>query len=100
MSKAEDMAKVSVRGSFHVMWGLVVSTVISAVGTIIIASLLGEENYGLYAIALTAPNLIVLFRDWGVNSAMVRYTAQSKAEDRNGAIRSIFMSGLLFEKQS
>ena len=97
MSKAEDMAKVSVRGSFHVMWGLVVSTVISAVGTIIIASLLGEENYGLYAIALTAPNLIVLFRDWGVNSAMVRYTAQSKAEDRNAAIRSIFMSGLLFE---
>jgi O-antigen/teichoic acid export membrane protein len=97
MSKAADMAKVYVRGSFHVMWGLVVSTVISAVGTIIIASLLGEDNYGLYVIALTTPNLIVLFRDWGVNFAMVRYTAQSKAEDRNAAIRSIFMSGLLFE---
>jgi O-antigen/teichoic acid export membrane protein len=97
MSKAADMAKVSVRGSFHVMWGLVVSTVISAVGTIIIASLLGEDNYGLYVIALTTPNLIVLFRDWGVNFAMVRYTAQSKAEDRNAAIRSIFISGLLFE---
>jgi stage V sporulation protein B len=97
MSKAADMAKVSVRGSFHVMWGLVVSTVISAVGTIIIASLLGEDNYGLYTIALAAPNLIVLFRDWGVNFAMVRYTAQSKAEGRNAAIRSIFMSGLLFE---
>jgi stage V sporulation protein B len=97
MSKAADMAKVSVRGGFHVMWGLVVSTLVSAVGTIIIASLLGEENYGLYAIALTAPNLIVLFRDWGVNFAIVRYTAQSKAKDRNAAIRSIFMSGLLFE---
>jgi stage V sporulation protein B len=97
MSKAADMAKVSVRGGFHVMWGLVVSTLVSAVGTIIIASLLGEDNYGLYAIALTAPNLIVLFRDWGVNFAMVRYTAQSKAKDRNAAIRSIFMSGLLFE---
>ena len=97
MSKAADMAKVSVRGGFHVMWGLVVSTLVSAVGTIIIASLLGEDNYGLYAIALTAPNLIVLFRDWGVNFAIVRYTAQSKAKDRNAAIRSIFMSGLLFE---
>jgi O-antigen/teichoic acid export membrane protein len=97
MSKAADMAKVSVRGGFHGMWGLVVSTVISSVGTIITASLLGEDNYGLYAIALTAPNLIVLFRDWGVNFAMVRYTAQSKAEDRNAVIRSIFMSGLLFE---
>jgi O-antigen/teichoic acid export membrane protein len=97
MSKAADMAKVSVKGGFHVMWGLVASTVISAVGTILIAWLLGEDNYGLYAIALTAPNLIVLFRDWGVTSAMVRYTAQSNAENKTANIRSIFMSGLLFE---
>jgi len=97
MSKAADIAKVSVKGSFHVMWGLVASTVISAVGTIIIALLLGEDNYGLYAIALTAPNLIVLFRDWGVTSAMVRYTAQSNAENKTANIRSIFMSGLIFE---
>lgn len=97
MSKAADMAKVSVKGGFHFMWGLVVSTVISAVGTIIIALLLGEDNYGLYAITLTAPNLIVLFRDWGVNSAMVRYTAQSNAENKTAKIRSIFMSGLIFE---
>jgi O-antigen/teichoic acid export membrane protein len=97
MSKAADMAKVSVKGGFHVMWGLVVSTVISAVGTIIIAMLLGEENYGLYAIALTAPTMIVLFRDWGINYAIIRYTAQNNAENKTANIRSIFMSGLLFE---
>jgi O-antigen/teichoic acid export membrane protein len=97
MSKAADMAKVSVRGGFHVMWGLVASTVISAVGTIIIAILLGPDNYGLYAIALTAPTMIVLFRDWGVNFAIVRYTAQSNAEDKTANIRSIFLSGLIFE---
>jgi stage V sporulation protein B len=97
MSKAADMAKVSLKGGFHVMWGLVASTVISAVGTIIIAWLLGEDNYGLYAIALTAPNLIVLFRDWGVTSAMIRYTAQNKAENKTAEIRGIFMSGLIFE---
>ena len=97
MSKAADMAKISVKGGFHVLWGLVVSTVISAVGTIIIALLLGPENYGLYAIALTAPIIIILFRDWGVNIAMVRYTAQSNAENTAHNIRSIFMSGLIFE---
>jgi O-antigen/teichoic acid export membrane protein len=97
MSKAADMAKVSLKGGFHVMWGLVASTVISAVGTIIIAWLLGPDNYGLYSIALTAPTLIVLFRDWGVNSAMIRYAAQSKAENKTANIRSIFMSGLIFE---
>jgi O-antigen/teichoic acid export membrane protein len=97
MSKAVDIAKISVKGGFHVLWGLVASTVISAVGTIIIAVLLGEGNYGLYTIALTAPNLIVLFRDWGVTSAMIRYTAHHNAENRPQNIRSIFISGLIFE---
>ena len=97
MSKAADMAKISVKGSFHVMWGLVASTLISAVGTIIIAGLLGEEDYGLYYIAITAPTLIILFRNWGVNFAIIRYTAQSNADNKTENIRGIFMSGLLFE---
>ena len=97
MSKASDLAKISVKGGFHLMWGLVASTVISAVGTIIIASLLGEDNYGLYGIVLTAPTLIVLFRNWGINNAIVCYTAQNNTEDKKEKIRSIFLSGLLFE---
>ena len=97
MSKAADMAKVSVKGGFHVMWGLIASTVISALGTIIIAWLLGEENYGIYFLALQVPNLIVLFRDWGVNFAIIRYTAQSNAEGNPARIRSLFISGLVFE---
>jgi len=97
MSKAADMAKISIKGGFHVMWGLVASTVISAVGTIIIGLLLGEDNYGLYVIALTAPTMIALFRDWGINFAMTRYTAQSNAEDQTAKIRSIFIAGLIFE---
>jgi len=97
MNKAAEMAKVSVKGGFHVMWGLVASTIISAVGTIIIAGLLGPENYGLYYIAMTAPTLIVLFRDWGVTYAMIRYIAQSNDENKAANIRSILITGLLFE---
>jgi stage V sporulation protein B len=97
MSKAVDVAKTSVKGGFHLLWGLIISTIISAVGTIIVALLLGEDNYGLYSIALTAPTLIILFRDWGINFAMIRYTAQSKAENKNAEIRRIFVSGLTFE---
>ena len=97
MSKAADIAKVSTRGGFHLLWGLVASTVISAVGTIFIARLLGSDLYGLYGIALTAPTLIAIFRDWGINSAMIRYAAQYRSEDRINEIRSIFISGLIFE---
>ena len=82
MSKAADMAKISAKGSFHLLWGLVISTIISAVATIFVARLLGSDLYGLYGIVLTAPNLIGVFRDWGINSAMVRYTAQYRSENQ------------------
>src|SRR3990170_4029096 len=97
MSKAADIAKVSTKGSFHLMWGLVVSTVISAVGAITIANLLGESEYGIYGIALIAPNLIQSFRDWGMDSAMTKYIAQYRAENKTDELRNIFVSGLVFE---
>lgn len=97
MTKAAEMAKVSAKGGFHLLWGLVASTVISAIGTIILARLLGAEDYGLYAIAITAPNLITIFRDWGVTTAMIKYTAQHNSENNTSKVRSIFVSGLLFE---
>ena len=97
MSKATEMARVSAKGGFHLLWGLVLSTIISAVGTIIIARLLGPDNMGLYAIALAAPNLIATFRDWGVNTAIVKYTAESNSENNVAKIRSVFVSGLAFE---
>jgi len=97
MSKVTDMAKVSAKGGFHLLWGLVVSTVISAVGTVVIARLLGSDNMGLYSIAVAAPNLIATFRDWGVTTAMVKYSAQYNSEHDTAKIRSIFVSGFVFE---
>jgi O-antigen/teichoic acid export membrane protein len=91
------MAKVSVRGGFHLFWGIVVSAVVAAVGVIILARLLQPQNYGLYTIALAAPNLIGTFRDWGMNSAMIKYTAQFSAEQKPERARSILMAGLIFE---
>ena len=96
-SKTTEMARVSAKGGFHLLWGLVVSTLISAVGTIIIARLLGADNYGLYTVTLAAPNLISTFRDWGINSAMIKYSAQYNSENNTAKIRGIFVSGLLFE---
>ncbi len=96
-TKTTEMARVSAKGGFHLLWGLVVSTLISAVGTIIIARLLGAGNYGLYTIALSAPALISTFRDWGINSAMIRYSAQYNSQNNTDKIKGIFVSGLVFE---
>ena len=90
MTRATEMARVSAKGGFNILWGLLASTIISAVGSIIIANLLGPDNYGLYAIALTAPNLISIFRDWGITNALIKYSAQYKAENNIARIKSCF----------
>ncbi len=97
MSNAADIAKTSAKGGFNVLWGLVVSSLISALGVVFIARLLGSDAYGLYTIVLTAPNLILIFRDWGVTYAMIRFTAKYRAEGRMDEVRSIIFSGLVFE---
>ncbi len=74
-----------------------ISTVISSVATIFVARLLGSDLYGLYGIVLVAPTMIGVFRDWGINSAMVRDTAQYLAEGRGAEVRSILVSGIIFE---
>jgi O-antigen/teichoic acid export membrane protein len=96
-SKATEIAKVSAKGGFSLFWGIVVSTVVSALGLIVLARVMPPEEYGLYTIALAAPSLIGTFRDWGMNSAVTKYTAQYSAEGKLGQVRSILLAGLVFE---
>jgi O-antigen/teichoic acid export membrane protein len=91
------MAKVSARGCFNLFWGLVASTVVSAVGVIVVARLLSPSEYGLVMVALTAPGLVTMFRDWGVNSAIVKYMAQYRSENRVSEVKSLLAAGLFFE---
>lgn len=97
MSTVSDIAKVSAKGSFHMLWGLIVSTLISSVGTIFIARLMGSDQYGLFMIVLSVPNLIGVVRNLGINSAMVRFTAKFRAESRLSEVRSVFAAGIIFE---
>jgi stage V sporulation protein B len=97
MTKTTQMAQTAAKGSIHLLWGIVVSTIVSAIGTIFIARLLGPENYGLYAIAINAPYLFANFRDWGINTALIKYSAQYHTQNQSEKIRGIFLSSTLFE---
>jgi hypothetical protein len=46
---------------------------------------------------LITPTLIGVFLNWGINSAMVRCTAQYLSEGRAFEVRSILVSGVIFE---
>jgi len=97
MSKAIKVAKISARGGFHLFLGVALSSVISALGIIFLVRLLTPTQYGLYAIALMPPALIGLFRDWGINFAMIKHLAQYKSENRTADVKRVLASGLLFE---
>ena len=97
MSKAADMAKTSVKGGFHLLWGLAASTIITSLGVIVLARLLSPSDFGIYTIVLTIPNLIQFFRDWGTSYATVKFSAKYNSENNPSKIKEIIFSGLIFQ---
>ncbi len=97
MSKAVKLARTSAKGGFNLFWGVFTSSVISALGVMIVAGILSEGEYGLYAIALTIPNLIQIIRDLGIDQATIKYTAQYKQENKPTKIKNILAAGITFE---
>jgi O-antigen/teichoic acid export membrane protein len=91
------MAQVSAKGLFNIFWGLAASSIISAIGVMLVAGILSEGDYGLVAIVLTGPNLIAIFRDWGVDWATIKYTAQYRAENKEENIKNVLASLVVFE---
>jgi len=94
--KALKMGKVSATASFQLFAGTVLSTIILAIGTVVLMRLISPEEYGLYAIALIPSTTMILFRDLGVNTAMTKYIAQSRAQNKED-IKDIITVGLAFE---
>ncbi|UCC58887.1 MAG: oligosaccharide flippase family protein [Candidatus Bathyarchaeum sp.] len=97
MSKARSLAKISAKGVFNISWGLAASSIISAIGVMLVAGILSESDYGLVAIALVGPNFIAIFRDWGVDWATIKYTAQYRSENKHANVKNVLASLIFFE---
>jgi O-antigen/teichoic acid export membrane protein len=97
MEKALEMGKTSATGSFHMLIGVAASTIIMALGTIVLGRLLSTDEYGLYGIVLVPATFINLFRDWGINSAMTKYIARQRATHKEEEIHNFIAAGLIFE---
>ena len=98
MGKATGMAESSARGSFKLFIGVSISSVVTAVSLILVLRLLGNpDEYGIITTALIFPAILSLFKDWGVNSAMVKYLAQYRSENKTHSVKNVMVAGLLFE---
>jgi O-antigen/teichoic acid export membrane protein len=97
MDEASELGKVSATGGFHLFWGKVLSTIIMAVGTLVLGNLMLESEYGLYAVALIPPLTINLLQDWGMSAAMTKYIAQRRAKHQEETMHSVITAGLMFK---
>jgi stage V sporulation protein B len=97
MDKALEMGKSSATGSFHLLIGVAGSTIIMAIGTLILTALLPVEGVGLYGMALIPSSIISFFRDWGVNSAITQQIASLRAAGKESEIHDVIVSGIVFE---
>jgi O-antigen/teichoic acid export membrane protein len=97
VEKALEIGKTSATGSFQLLIGVASSTIIMAIGTIILGRIMTTDEYGLYGIVLIPSTLINLFRDWGINSAMTRYIANFRTTQKEKEMHSIIVAGLVFE---
>jgi len=95
--KALQMGKSSTAGSFFLLIGVVGSTVLMALGTIILASVLSPDELGLYSIVLIPSTIIAFFRDLGVNSAMTQKIASLRAANKTSEIHDVIRAGVIFE---
>jgi len=91
------MGKGSATGGFQLFVGVAASSIILAVGTMILGGLLSPEEYGLYSVALIPSLMMTLFRDWGIPSAMTKYVAKFRATNNEEDIRYIIAGGMIFE---
>jgi stage V sporulation protein B len=89
------MAEKAARGGFFLLVGSALSTVILAIGSIIIARLLGPSNYGLYTLTFVAPSFFISIADAGMNAALIRFPATLRSQGdflaSNRVIRLGFM---------
>ena len=86
MDKALEMGQSSAKGSLHLLADVAASTIIMALGKLVLASLLPANDVGLYGMALSPSTMINYFRDWGVNSALTQGIANLRATGRASEI--------------
>jgi O-antigen/teichoic acid export membrane protein len=80
-TELSDVGKASVRSSFFLFFGSTLSTIIMALASILIARLLGPENYGLYTLAMIPTSFLAAVSDLGISKALAPLLKVISKED-------------------
>jgi O-antigen/teichoic acid export membrane protein len=95
-SREAKVAKQSVKSSVIIAAGNISSMVFLLVGSLVVARLLGPQEYGIYSLALALPLFLQILVGFGVNTAIYRFTAYHLAKGEVATARRMTMSAILF----
>jgi len=91
-----EAAASYVKGGFTLFVGSLVSFIVMAVGSILVARMLTPAEYGLYGVSFVLPSFFLLFSNWGVDTALTRFVSRYGSEGRRLEIWRLIRVGLLF----
>lgn len=94
--KLLEIAGASTAGGFSVFLGGAISTLVLAVGSILIARMLGPAGYGLYTLAFVTPSVLGSLVGFGVDDVMIRFPAKFRAEGHTEIVARLLKRGLSF----
>ena len=91
----QDLVKTTTRGSLILLVGQISSTLILAVGILIVARILGPTSFGSLNKAQSVVQIAILLMNFGVQQAMVKYLAQFHHEGKDDFIRVFIEAGII-----
>lgn len=91
----DDLVKQTTRGSLILLLGQVSSTLVLAVGMLLVANLLGAQSFGKFNMAQSIVNMASLIIGLGIQPSMVKYISQYRFEGKHDRIRVLIETGLL-----
>lgn len=89
------VARKSAQGSIVLFAGNLTATAGQTVASILIARLLGPDNYGSYSLAFVIPSIFQLFTSFGVNTAVTRFVAYHVSRNEDEEAKRFAESALL-----
>ncbi|MEM2673008.1 MAG: flippase [Candidatus Hadarchaeales archaeon] len=98
--KLEDYAKRLLRGSTLVFLCMVASTFVAFLLRMFLARSLGVEGYGLFYSVFFFVSFFLLFRDLGLNSALVKFIPEFRVKGDLSSLRSSLFLVFLFQSFS
>ena len=97
MDEKKDGAAGVLKGGFTLFVGSFISLIVVAAGSILVARMMSPADYGLYGVTLVLPSFFLLFSDWGVDAALIRFIAKYRKQGKHELIWGLERGALLFK---